>query len=82
MIAKWKEHCPYDNEEHPGLRQAWRKGWFYRKEHGPVRSEEEITRRMEEIKRRMTIRLLFSSWLEGYFAAEEHLQQAKPEFRQ
>lgn len=73
MIAKWKEHCPYDGEEHPTRRQAWRKGWDFRNEHGPV---------AKEIERKMAERLPYSPWLQGYSAAGGHLQEARPEYRQ
>ncbi|PSQ70165.1 MAG: hypothetical protein BRD31_04225 [Bacteroidetes bacterium QH_2_64_26] len=73
MIAKWKQHCPYDYEEKPVHRQAWREGWFYRKDHRPV---------AKEFERKMAERLPHSPWLQGYSAADEHLQEASPDARQ
>lgn len=75
MIAKWKTHCPYNHEEKPAHLQAWRKGWFYRKDHGLVNPP-------KEIKLKMIKQGVFSSWLEGYFAADKHLLEAKPGVRQ
>lgn len=70
MAATWKKHCPYDVDEKPARWRAWREGWMYRKEHGPVTPP-------KETERKMTEQLLFSSWLQGYTAAEEHLQEAE-----
>lgn len=73
MIAKWKKHCPYDSDENPTYRQAWRKGWFYRKNHRPI---------AREIKRRWAEGLPDSPLLQGYYAADEHLEDAMPVVQQ
>lgn len=64
MTAVWKKHCPYDINEHPSRWRAWRRGWMYRKTHGPVTPAKKTVRKM--IKQR-----LFSSWLQGYTTAEK-----------
>lgn len=74
MTDAWKKHCPYDIEEQPACRRAWREGWFYRKDHGRLMPTEEIERKMER-------RLLFSSWLQGYNGADDHLLEPQTEAR-
>lgn len=74
MAATWKKGCPYDTEEDDTCRlwpqrRAWREGWVYRKERGPVKPAKEIEHEMTEHR-------LFSSWLQGYLAAAEDLQEA------
>lgn len=71
MITTWKKHCPFYTEQQPGLRQAWRKGWFFRKEHGPGRPANAVK-----------LPVLYPAWLDGYFKADEHRQEAEPEARQ
>lgn len=74
VTSTWKKHCPYDIDQRPACRQAWREGWIYRKDHGSGRPA-------EEVERRMTRRLLYSSWLQGYSAADDHLPELTPEAR-
>lgn len=74
MTATWKEHCPHDGEEQPARRQAWRKGWFYRMDHGPANPPKAIKLKMFE-------RGLLAFWLRGYSAADEHLEEARPVVR-
>jgi hypothetical protein len=63
MPADWKQHCPIDEDESPGEREAWRKGWAHRK--NP--DEETAPNGMDDP-------LLISVWLEGYSAADRHEQ--------
>lgn len=67
MPDMWKRHCPYANEEQPARRQAWRKGWLYRKNHGSVDPAKEIKLKMFE-------QGLLTFWLRGYSAANSHLR--------
>lgn len=65
MTGEWKEHCPYDYEENPAHRLAWRRGWFYRKTPGPARGK---------MERSTTEGASDSPMLQGYLAADGYLR--------
>ncbi len=61
----WAERCPI-GEESPARREAWRRGWEYRKERGPGTPKMEVAAEMAGRPD------FVSEWLEGFGAADEH----------
>ncbi|WP_259257710.1 hypothetical protein [Salinibacter ruber] len=61
----WAERCPI-GEESPARREAWRRGWEYRKERGPGTPKMEVAGEMAGSSD------LVSEWLEGFGAADRH----------
>jgi hypothetical protein len=61
----WAKRCPI-SEESPARREAWRRGWEYRKERGPGTPKMEVAAEMAGSSD------LVSEWLEGFGAADRH----------
>ncbi len=61
----WAKRCPI-GEESPARREAWRRGWEYRKERGPGTPKMEVAGEMAGSSD------LVSEWLEGFGAADRH----------
>jgi hypothetical protein len=65
VAETWKTQCPIGNGS-PDRRQAWRRGWEYRKERGPG------TPRMETAAEMTERPGLLQAWLQGFAAADSH----------
>ncbi|WP_263787997.1 hypothetical protein [Salinibacter grassmerensis] len=71
MAETWKTRCPI-GEDSPDRRQAWRRGWQYRKEQGPG------TPKMETAAEMAGKPGLLEAWLQGYAAADGHFTGPEP----
>lgn len=68
MPDEWEQECPIPEDEAPAQRQAWRRGWEYRMEHGPGKPDREAMLNV------MGEPSLVSVWLQGYSAADAHMR--------
>lgn len=66
----WADCCPIGKES-PARREAWRRGWEYRRERGPGTPKMEVAAEMASGPG------LLSKWLQGFAAADEHFTGPK-----